>query len=717
MNAAHLPLDGIWEFQHAAAAVTDVGQIMSWRRACVPAPWQAQFDDLRDSSGAGWYRRTFQLEAGQLGPERCVVLGFGAVDYHATVWVNGCRVGEHEGGYLPFEFDVSDCVKAGDNVLVVKAVDVDEDRAAHPAFPFSEVPHGKQSWYGPIGGIWQSVWLEVRHNLHIRHLTVQTLPATGAIRVSAALSVPEAPGQAVSLKVLDVDGVVVGAGRLDGAAGEITLAAPPRLWSPEEPNLYTVLATLHVDDAPVHTTRKHCGFRTVETRAGRIYLNGQPIYLRGALDQAYYPETIYTPGSLESLEAQARAAKALGLNCLRTHIKVEDPRYYDVADRLGLLIWTEIPNWALLTEASAERGRRTFEGLLARDGHHPSIIAWTLINENWGTDLTHNPEHRAWLNAFYHQAKQLDPTRLIIDNSACVGNAHVGGDLEDFHYYTAIPDHAAVWDQWVDAFAQRSAWAWYPDYLHERRADLPLIVSEFGNWGLPDPETIREHGKEPWWFETGFQWDGSSVYPHGVYNRFEASGLARLFGSYADFARASQEHMARSLHFELTSMRARDAIAGYVVTEFTDVHWECNGLLTMQRETKHGLAPWFVDLNQNDVVLLRPARWSGLPGSAIVVQVDRKDILGACHEGIVRWQFGGQSGVLAAGETQLALTLSEAGEIELQVVWLDKAGQTRARNRIRLVCAQPAAAAARLRVVDDPALAAFFEHVSKDDLR
>lgn len=704
MKATRISLDGTWDFQLSADDVTDVAQVRTWRRAIVPMPWQAQFDDLRNQSGTAWYRRTFQLELTQLAGS--AILGIGAADYQATVWVNGQRVGEHEGGYLPFEFDVSEYVQAGDNEIVVRVVDAIDDRTLFPDFPFSEVPHGKQSWYGPIGGIWQSVWLELRNKQHIRGLVVQTRPETNSVNVTATLSDPAFAGQSVVVDVLDSAGVVVGSGTLgDGYTGAVALNAAPALWSPDSPTLYQLVARLEVGGVVAHTTDRPCGFRAIEARDGRIYLNGKPIYLRGALDQAYYPDTIYTPGSIESLEAQARAAKALGLNCLRTHIKVEDPRYYDVADRIGLLIWTEIPNWALLTEKAAERGRQTLEGIIARDGHHPSIFAWTLINENWGTDLTHNPEHRAWLNAFYHQAKKLDPTRLIIDNSACVGNAHVAGDLEDFHWYTAIPDHARGWDQWVDEFSKRSSWAWYPDYLHERRADLPLIVSEFGNWGLPDPEAIQEQGKDPWWFENGFEWDGSSVYPHGVYNRFKACGLSALFPSYAEFALQSQEHMARSLHFELTSMRARDSVAGYIVTEFTDVHWECNGLLTMQRQPKHRLTPLFVDLNQDDVILLQPARWSGAPGSEIVVTVSRKDINGSRSDGDVKWQFGQQSGRLAAGEGTLRLTLREAGMVDLHAEWLAPDGRSVARNQIQLACVKPEVNSAQLRVVGNPALA------------
>jgi len=222
--------------------------------------------------------------------------------------------------------------------------------------------------------------------MHLAQIRLDPSPGDTTIGVRVVLSgTPQAAYQVICT-VTAPDGQVVGSGVLkQDLTGVIRLDSSPDLWSPDAPNLYTVTATLHVNGNPTHSVQKTCGFRMIEARNGRIYLNGDPIYLRGVLDQGYYPETIYTPNSLELLEAQAHSAKALGFNCLRIHIKVEDPRYYDVADRLGLLVWTEIPNWALLTDASAGRARQTFDGMVERDGHHPSIIAWTLVNENWGT--------------------------------------------------------------------------------------------------------------------------------------------------------------------------------------------------------------------------------------------------------------------------------------------------------------------------------------------
>ncbi len=708
MNTHRISLDGEWDFQIDTNDLGEVSAIQDWRTAIVPMPWQAQFEDLRHTSGTAWYRRHFVVDRNWLetAVSQTAILHFGAVDYHTTVWLNGERVGEHEGGYLPFEFDVINLLREGDNELLLRVEDATDDRARFVDFPFSEVPHGKQSWYGPIGGIWQSVWLEFRAPVHIAHLALNPSPDEATIDVQVELNNIVQSEYQIEFTVTDPDGNVIASATFrQSLSGVVKLDNKPRLWSPDTPNLYTVTAVLHVQKQPTHSKQKVCGFRTVEARNGRIYLNDAPIYLRGVLDQAYYPETIYTPPSLELLEDQARKAKALGFNCLRTHIKIEDPSYYDVADRLGLLIWTEIPNWALLTEAASDRAKQTFAAMVKRDNHHPSIIAWTLVNENWGTDLTRNAEHRRWLVDFYHEAKTIDPTRIIVDNSACVGNAHVASDLEDYHYYRAIPDHAREWDEWVADFAARSEWAWYDDFAQERRADLPLLVSEFGNWGLPDPADIKEHGQEPWWFETGHEWGDGIVYPHGVIERYEACGLANLFPSFAEFARHSQAHMARSLHYEITTMRLQEPVAGYVITEFNDVHWECNGLLTMQRETKHLLDPLLKDLNQDRVVLLRPEQWNGRCGQTLKINVQTMGIDGQESDGYIHWQAGKSAGELRAPGGTISVMLDTPGVITLTTQWLTSDGTQLATNQVDLVCVEMPTPAAQLCVVDDADLA------------
>jgi hypothetical protein len=716
----HLSLDGVWDFQIDPNGGDDILSIKAWRAAQTPMPWQAQFDDLRQYSGVAWYRRRFDWSTDLTG--KAVILSFGAVDYHATVWLNGRRAGEHEGGYLPFAFDVTDLLQPGENVLIVRVEDASDDRSRFPNAPFSEVPHGKQSWYGPIGGIWQSVTLAVLPAVHIKAVKLTPSPADNAIDIAATLNATALPqGAVLTAAVLDPGGQVVAATQLDDAGvGRAVLTAPAQWWSPESPVLYTVVTTLASYGETHHETRHTCGFRTVEARDGRIYLNGQPIYLRGVLDQAYYPESIYTPPSLEFLEDQARKAKALGLNCLRIHIKIEDPRYYEVADRFGLLVWTEIPNWVFLTDAADRRIKETFREMVARDWNHPSIIAWTLVNENWGTDLVRNPEHRRWLADFYHEAKAIDPTRLIVDNSGCCDNFHVAGDLEDFHHYRAIPDHAKEWDEWVADFASReNNWIWAQDYLTERRADLPLIVSEFGNWGLPDPATIQEDGRDPWWFETGHEWGDGIVYPHAMPQRFVDHGLDAVFGSMEAFARAAQAHMARSLHYEISSMRLLPSIAGYIITEFTDVHWECNGLLTMQRQVKHGLDTIFTPINQDNVVTLRPQRWSGKVGDLLTIDVSVFAVDGKASEGVIAWRAGDTHGQVDAPGGAISAPLAAPGMVTVEARWLGADDAVIATNAVEVACiVAPQHRPEALCVLDDPALAAALRtlgyHVSEE---
>lgn len=702
-----ISLDGSWQFQIDPTGGHEVAAIQEWRTVQVPLPWQAQFEDLRHKSGVGWYRRTVTLDVPS--PGQLLFLTFGAVDYQTTVWINGRRVGEHEGGYLPFEFDITDVVQSGENEVVVRVADPTDDIKQWPTYPFSEIPHGKQSWYGPISGIWQSVNLEQRSALYLRSIRVTPLPTEQAVVVAVRCSELDLPADTqIGVALFAPDQALLAEGTLvNGSEGRLSAQGQPlSLWSPETPALYTVVITLTSNGQPLDEIRQTCGFRTVEARDGRIYLNGQPLYLRGVLDQAYYPETIYTPPSLAFLEEQVHKAKALGLNCLRCHIKIEDPRYYEVADRLGILIWTEIPNWAHLSANASQRAKETFLRMVERDWHHPSIFAWTLINENWGTDLARNPEHRRWLAEFYHEAKQIDPYRLIVDNSACEGNLHVAGDLDDFHYYRAIPDHAAGWDAWVADFAGRAEWAWAQDYAHERRADLPLIVSEFGNWGLPDPDQLKEGGRDPWWFENGLDWGDGIVYPHGMRQRFDYWRLGDVFGDFATFVNSHQKHMALSLAYEITTMRLDARVGGYVITEFTDVHWECNGLMDMQRNIKAGLDTHFVPLNQDQVVVLRPQQWNGRPGDQLPVTIAVYGIDGAATAGTIRWQAGAAAGELAAPGGVAQVPLMAPGMVTITAQWIGDDGHTIAHNQAEVACVAPVVPSQPLYVVDDPALAA-----------
>jgi len=620
-------LDGEWEFYPDPKQTLTPKTLRpeDARRIKVPGPWQAQFDDLRDYSGVAWYRRGFdaigQPVSRSGGHESTVWLHFGAVDYFTTVWLNGRQVGEHEGGYLPFEFDVTSALRHdGPNELVVRVIDPGNDADFPPEFTFAEIPHGKQSWYGPIGGIWQSVYLERRSPIHLTRLRVTPDVPGEQVQVDVGLSRATDRPLALWLNVNDPRGqvrrhrFVLGSGR-DG--DELSVPVPqPMLWDTTVPNLYELQAVLldSTDDRaePLDQVGTRFGMRTIATSpTGHLLLNGRVLYLRGALDQDYYPHLIYTPFSDEELEEQFRKAKHMGLNCLRTHIKITDPRYYDAADRVGLLIWTELPNWQDLTEAAKRRARDTLFGMVERDWNHPSIIIWTIVNENWGVDLAVNAGHRAWLSDMYTELKERDPYRLVVGNSPCFTNFHVVTDIEDFHNYYAMPDHYRKWRDWVQTFASRPPWTFahvyesiesWREYIRDpwnpiprqpapevrRRGSEPMVVSEFGNWGLPDVGKLKEcyGGKEPWWFETGIEWGDGVVYPHGIEQRFKAFHLDKVFPTLSDLAAASQRMQFTALKYQIEQMRRHPTIVGYVITEFTDVHWESNGLLDLCRNPK-----------------------------------------------------------------------------------------------------------------------------------
>src|SRR6185436_11588938 len=196
-------LDGQWDFQINPQNTNATPQ-GEWRSIIVPMPWQAQFDDLRHTSGTAFYHRHFSVD--DISTCNAAILHFGAVDYHATVWLNDTFIGEHEGGYLPFEFDVIDSLRKGDNELTVKVIDSTDDRTTYSDFPFSEIPHGKQSWYGPLSGIWQSVWLEFRLKAHLSDLRLVTVPQDATIAVQVSLSsAPRVPYQ-ILCEVKNTDG-------------------------------------------------------------------------------------------------------------------------------------------------------------------------------------------------------------------------------------------------------------------------------------------------------------------------------------------------------------------------------------------------------------------------------------------------------------------------------------------------------------------------------
>ncbi len=580
-----------------------------------------------------------------------------------------------EGGYLPFELVLPANLLEANNILEVSVTLPSGDAAHYPEFPFGEIPHGKQSWYGPLGGIWQSVWLECRSAAHLTHCAIG--PDLDGQMVSLALEWQNADGFEAVVTIFDPKGeaLAVGIGSVRNGRASIAISvAHPMPWSPDDPKLYAAQIVLLHGGVVLDRSWHSFGFRTIKTENGRILLNGKPIYLRGALDQDYYPQGICTPPSLEFLEDQARKAKALGLNLLRCHIKVPDPRYYDVADRFGLLVWTETPNVQEFTEKSAQRLRDTIAGIVHRDGNHPSIIAWTIINEDWGTRLVENAEHRRWLKETYDWLKALDPTRLVVDNSACFPNFHVKTDLNDYHYYKSIPERRSEWDALTADFAGAPGWTFRPHGDAERQGDEPLVVSEFGVWGLPPPEDVRSpDGSEPAGMETGSNWAEGCAYPHGIEQRFEELSLPKVFGSFHAFIDAVQWYQFGNLKYEIETIRAHAPIMGYVVTELTDVHWEANGLMDINRNPRV-FHERFPEINADIVIVPRVDRYAGFAGEMLEIGLRVATGGGSLPDGaVLEWQVDG----VAAGAVSVAaigpVSVREIAPILLPLPTLDQA--------------------------------------------
>lgn len=664
MDDRSISLDGTWNFLHVVEDYR--ARPVEWRNIAVPSPWQAQFPDLRMRAGTGLYRREVDVPVGWKRDH--VFLVFGAVFHITRAWVNGVLVGTNVGGFLPFSFDVTDHLNEGSNEIKVRADGPSDDPSLFPETPFGEIPFGKQSWYGPLSGIWQSVRLERRIKAYITRVRISADLASGEVAARIIFNTIVPSDRTAVVSIIAPNGQVDVKELFDLPAGLQEFDARLRVspvspWSLSNPLLYRLEIEISLRDQMLDHFAESFGFRTFEARDGRFYLNGEPLYLRAALDQDYYPDTICTTPSVEFLENQFTKAKQLGLNCLRCHIKAPDPRYYEVADRLGMLIWTELPNMGVSTERSRARKSETLKGIVDRDGNHPSIVCWTIINENWGVDLVHDIEHREWLKNTYHWLKGYDSKRLVVDNSPLSPSFHVQTDVADYHFYAAFPDSRGDWDRFVDQLASRPPWLFSPDDGIESGHE-PLVCSEFGNWGLPDPDLLRDgSGSEPWWFETGHDWAEGVMYPHGIENRFSDWSLGRIFGSIKGLVEAAQWQQFRALKYAIEAMRAKKQIAGYVITELTDVHWESNGLLDMRRNTRvfHDVLS---SINADTIIVPKWTRLSYWSAETATVEILVAHGAGAALNG-AKLQITLDSKLLVDVPNQSAGSVTSLGELSI----------------------------------------------------
>lgn len=489
-RAGWVNLNGTWDFQFDAA---DRGQADGWparglpapQPITVPFPWGSPLSGVADSAQIGWYARTVEVPAAWRG-ER-VFLVVGASDWKTTAWLDGRELGTHQGGYTPFEFELTPHVEPGAaHRLVIRVDDVDR------AFKLE----GKQG-YGNARGIWQTPYLEARGAAPLGALHVTPDVAGGRARVRAQLLEPAAEALTLTLRFPNADVPAV-ARRVEAGAAEAAfdVALPDaRLWSLDDPFLYELEATVEGARGPADVVRTYFGMREISvvdlpgTDLPYVALNGEPVYLQLALDQAYHPEGYYSFPTDAFVRDEVLRAKQIGLNGLRVHIKVPLPRKLYWADRLGLLVMADVPNaWGEPTPPMQQETEYALRRMVARDYNHPSIFSWIAFNETWGlrtkTDdgrEVYTPETQRWVASVYRLAKALDPTRLVEDNSVCCDVGHTETDLNTWHAY--LPGWA--WDEALDRVTEGTypsgASLWEEGYARGRQ---PNLNSEFGNvWG------------------------------------------------------------------------------------------------------------------------------------------------------------------------------------------------------------------------------------------
>jgi hypothetical protein len=691
---ATLTLDGLWDFEFEGPTARLGGGGHTIRS---PGIWQVQFPALRDAQGTGRYRRGVQVPSGWTGKR--IVLVMEGVFHESVIRVDEAAVAVHGDGWTPIEVDLTAALDGKTSFALGVDARVPDDRNGGR---FSQSLAGKQDWYGVQGGIWKPARLEARDPVHLRELWVQSAYDLAHGNVVAKGTLSRAAPTVIRL-TLSRSGQAVARRDLPLRSAEFEArleVSNPDPWSPDAPDLYDLAVEVVHDGRVVDRADRPIGFRRFEAKDGRLLLNGQPFTMFGALDQDWHPEEECRAPSPRFLEQRFARAKAMGLNTLRCHVKIPDRLYFDLADRLGLIVWLDMPYMQFLAPTTREALRRVFRTSVATHGHHPSICVWTLFNEGWGIDLDDNPDDRRWLIETFDSAKGLLPESLVIDNSPCFPrNYHLKTDIEDFHWYNGFPHQNEAFAATTRAFAARAAWTWSPHGDAERRGDEPLICSEFGVWGLPHPREILEaDGSEPWWFESGHDWNLGSAYPHGIETRFRDAQLGPVFGDLDGFVSAAQELQHRALKRQIETLRWERSISGYVITELNDVQWESNGLMDVQNHPR-AFAERLADLQGPWLIIARTPRTALRAGERFDVSVRLAGAADPPDGARLAWRFSGRSGEAALGSdpTTIALTAGVADAIAVESLELearDGGGRLLSRNALELCVVPPLGGAA-----------------------
>jgi len=519
VRSAWLNLNGLWQYAirpkdaEAPGAAYD-GAIL------VPFAPESSLSGVGKMVGPDnrlWYRRTFRVPAAWAGKR--IWLRFDAVDWDATVIVNGRRVGTHTGGYDPFAFDVTDVLAAGggEQELVLSVWDPSD---AGPQPRGKQVLKPRGIWYTPTTGIWQTVWLEPLPVQAIERLKLTPDADRGTVTIEARRY---APGDGCTLRASALAGGQTVASGEGPASAPLRLTIPrPHLWAPGDPFLYDLKVALVRNGTVIDEATGYFGLRKISLGPGsdgaaRLLINGKPLFQFGFLDQGFWPDGLHTPPTDEAMRFDIASTLGFGMNLARKHIKVEPERWYYWADKLGLLVWQDMPSGGNDTPEARKNFASEWQRLIDARYNHPSIVMWVPFNEGWG-----QPDADG-TRAVAEWTAQYDPTRLVNNTSGWrdAGAGHVA----DVHQYPG-PSMPA---------------------LERTRA---AVLGEFGGLGLPT---------------RGHTWQDEKNWGYVSYR------------SPVELQQAYQERLA-----QLRLLVAR-GLSAAIYTQTTDVEIETNGLMTYDR--------------------------------------------------------------------------------------------------------------------------------------
>ncbi len=549
-------LDGEWDFCFDDEEMGEVKELFKGfkdeMKITVPFTYETKKSGIykEEAHDVVWYSKSVNLTKG----DKSVFLNFEGVDYEATVWVNGYFAGSHVGAYSRFSLDITKYVATGENKIVLKAKD-----------SVSCVqPRGKQRWkkenfgcwYVQATGIWKSVWIEERPACHIESIKITPdLDGGNAIFDIKLSAIPETR---VELKVsVTLDGEKVSSYKVNTETQYTSVTVkvesgdePWKVipWSPENPKLYdaVVSATAEGKEDSVKT---YFGMRKIEIKNGRIFLNGRELYQRLILDQGYWKDSGITPDGEADMEKDLELIKKAGFNGLRKHQKVEDERFLYLCDKMGILVWCEMPSQYTYNDDVVSHFTNQWMEIVKQNYSHPSIITWTAFNESWGIERVYNSEsQQKFTEGIYYLTKAYDTMRPVIVND---GWEHTISDILTLHDY----------EEKGEVFAKRYE-------------DKDSIVNS---------EIL--FNKERFAFAKGYEYKGQPVIIS------EYGGIAFTSGEgwgYGNQVKSEKEYLER---YESITQAIKELPynVGFCYTQVSDVQQEINGIVTMERTPKVSL--------------------------------------------------------------------------------------------------------------------------------